>query len=190
MLLSILICSIYERAGMLAGLLRELHRQIDECNANDKVEVITEIDNKGENPTGSKRNLLYQKAIGKYSISIDDDDNIPLYFISELLEAAKSNADCFATNGIITTNGQDELQWFISIFNPYCDSEINGKKCYLRYPNHISPIKSEIAKQVLFPEIFIGEDYNWATQIHQRELLKTEHVITKPMYFYRYIKNK
>ena len=81
--LSILICSLYERAGMLSGLLRELHKQIDECNAGEEVEVLTLIDNR-ERSTGSKRNELYGKAIESYSVSVDDDDKIPPYYISEL----------------------------------------------------------------------------------------------------------
>jgi hypothetical protein len=93
---------------MLAGLLGELYNQVEDNNAQDKVEIITEIDNKGERPTGGKRNILYQSSNGKYSMSIDDDDWIPNYFVSELLKAAESDADCFSIRGTITTNGKDE----------------------------------------------------------------------------------
>lgn len=188
--ISILICSIYERAGMLASLLRELHKQIDENNAQDKVEVLTEIDNKGQTPTGTKRNALYQKASGKYSLSLDDDDSIPPYFIEELLKAAESDADCFATNGIITFDGENECQWFISMHNSYNEEIVNGRKIFYRYPNHIAAIKSEIAKQVLFQDIFVQEDYIWATELHNKKLIKTEYVIQKPIYFYRYNSKK
>lgn len=190
MIISILICSIYERAGMLAGLLRELNKQVEENNAQDKVEILTEIDNKGEYTTGTKRNILYQKAKGVYSVSVDDDDSVPQYFIEELLKAAESGADCFSTNGTITFDGNNECKWFISINNGYNEEVINGERFFYRYPNHISPIKTGIAKQVLFPDIMIGEDYAWATEIHNRKLLKTEYCIQKPMYFYLYNSKK
>lgn len=190
MILSILICSIYERAGMLASLLRELHKQIDECGASDKVEVLIEIDNKGIRTTGSKRNSLYQRAIGKYSTSIDDDDSIAPYFIEELLRASESDMDCFAINGTMTTNGIDERKWCISLHNSYITKIEDGKESYYRYPNHICPIKTSIAKQVLFPDIFVGEDYEWATKIHNKKLLTTEYKIERPIYHYKFINPK
>lgn len=189
MIISILICSLYERAGMLAGLLREIHSQIDECEAKDKVEVITLIDNR-ERATGSKRNDLYDKAIGTYSVSIDDDDRIPPYYISELLKAAEEGKDCFAINGIITFNGANEKKWYISKDLPYDTiKDMYGDEIYRRYPNHICPIKSEITKQVKFQDITVREDYLWATEIHNLKLIKSETIINPPMYFYDY-KNK
>ncbi len=189
MIISILICSLYERAAMLSKLLRELYIQIEENNASDKVEILTFIDSK-ELTTGAKRNKLYTDATGKYSMSIDDDDWIPHYFISELLKAAESDADCFSICGTITTNGQDEKEWYISIHYSYCAKIVNSKEIYLRYPNHITPIKTEIARQVKFPEQTIGEDYVFATELHNKGLLKTECKISKPMYFYHFITNK
>ncbi len=182
--ISLLICSLYERAGMLAGLLREVHRQIEECNAGEEVEVITLIDNR-EHTTGSKRNELYGQASGLYSVSIDDDDRIPPYYISELLNAAKEGKDCFAINGVISFDGKKEQKWFISKDLPYDTvKEKDGTEWYRRYPNHICPIKSEITKQIKFQDITIREDYLWATEIHNRKLIQSETVIHAPMYFY------
>ena len=47
-------------------------------------------------------------------------------------------------------------------------------------------MKREIAIQVQFPDKYIQEDYEWATEIHNRGLIKTEHKIDKPMYHYKY----
>lgn len=152
----------------------------------DEVEIITALDNR-QITTGAKRNILYQMAKGIFSTSIDDDDSVPTYYIQELLEAAKSDADCFAINGIITVNGKDEKKWYISKDLPYVTSkDEQDNEIYLRYPNQICPIKSEICKQFLFPDKVYGEDFAWATQIHNSDLIKTEVAIQKPMYFYRY----
>lgn len=190
MIISILICGITERETARKILVEDIAFQIMKLNASDKVEVKLNVDIKGCNPTGTKRNELLQMANGRWSIFVDDDDVIPPYFVEELLKASESDADCFASNGIMTTNGIDQKQWFISIDNPYCASWKYGKEIYLRYPNHLTCMKTEIARQVRFPDVFIGEDYAFATALHERKLLKTEYVIERPMYNYRFITNK
>jgi hypothetical protein len=56
MTLSILICSLWERAGDLARLLRVLDPQL-----TPDVELLIEVDNR-EKTTGAKRNILLEKA--------------------------------------------------------------------------------------------------------------------------------
>lgn len=175
---------------MLKELLFEIYEQIKNCMATDEVEVLTEIDNR-EIPTGTKRNILLQRAKGKYVVHVDSDDYIYPYYIREILKASESDCDCMSINGIYTENGLKETQWFISKDNGYCASKDgNGKEIFLRYPNHITPIRSSIAKQFKFPDIYQGEDYNWATQIHNSRLIKTEVKIYKPLYHYKFKTNK
>lgn len=184
MILSILIPSTIDRHDLLSKLLDELYKQINENDAHDNVEILTSIDNK-EKTTGTKRNELYAMAIGLWSVSIDSDDWVYPYYIKEMLIASESNCDCFGVNGIMTTNGGNEKKWYISKDNPYFASvDQQGREIYLRYPNHITAIRSSICKQFKFPDICQGEDYNWATQIHNSGLIKTEHIISKPMYHY------
>lgn len=187
MTLSILICSLHKRTGMLVLLLQELYRQIELLNVSGQVEILVEFDNM-DLPTGTKRNILYQKAKGRYSISVDDDDWIPEYYIEELLKAAAKDVDCFAINGVITVNGINEKKWYISKELPYITSKDEyGNEIFLRYPNHITAIRSNIAKRFKFPDKTIAEDYDWATQIHKSGLIKTEYIIEKPMYYYKFI---
>lgn len=175
---------------MMEMLYRELFAQMIDNKASSLVEVIVEGD-AGKITTGAKRNILLSKAKGLYTVFIDDDDWVPPYYIEELLKASESRADCFAINGTITTNGGNEKKWYISKDNPYCASKDgHGNEIYLRYPNHITPIKRKIATQVQFPDITRGEDYIWATEIHDRGLIKTEYTIERPMYEYRFIENK
>jgi hypothetical protein len=188
--LSILICSLYKRAGMLAVLLGNLYNQIEKLGAEDKVEVLVEADH-GETPTGTKRNILMEQASGVYVTAIDDDDSVPDYYIEEILKAAELDCDAMAINGIITTDSVDEKQWFISKDNQYKASfDENGKEYYDRYQNHISPIKRAIATQFKFLDIFQGEDFNWATRIRDSGLIQTEAKIEKPMYHYKFVRLK
>ena len=55
---------------------------------------------------------------------------------------------------------------------------------YYRPPNHLNPMKREIAIQFKFPEQYHGEDLCWAMALAQSGLLKTEETITEPYYFY------
>ena|ERR1700690_2077492 len=184
--LSILIATLDERAGLLCRLLDNITKQIEENNAKDKVEIICELDNRVFT-TGYKRNILLNRATGKYLVFIDDDDSVPNYYIKELLIAAESDCDCFAINGVMTTNGQDSKRWFISIHNQYITVQDGyGSEYFMRYPNHICPIRSSIAKQFKFPDVTQGEDFAWATAIHNTGILKNEYVISLPMYTYNF----
>jgi glycosyltransferase involved in cell wall biosynthesis len=203
--LSICICTMNKRAGMLARLLRDLESQIVLADAKDRVEILVEIDD-GEMPTGRKRNILYNRAVGKYVVSVDDDDTVPHYYVAKILEAIQSDPDAIAMNGVMTTNGRLETKWFIAKDNPYCASrDKRGKTIYLRYQNHIAPIRRSIAIQFPFPEISMHEDYSFAVAINKAQAIKTEATIGTairefmqrysctadfPMYFYRFVTNK
>lgn len=140
--------------------------------------------------TGEKRNILLERAKGKYVVFVDDDDSVATNYVDLLLKAAESDADCFAINGTMTTNGANLKRWYIAKDNPYKAEIVNGEEVYLRYPNHITPIKRSIAIQVKFPHVYRGEDYQWATELHLKKLIQSEFVIETPLYEYKFIENK
>lgn len=179
MILSILICSLHSRHHMLDALLKELLLQ---RNDNEEVEILTEVDNK-EITTGAKRNILLNRATGKYIIFIDDDDWPEPCYIAELLKAAESDADCFAMNGYITTNGHNKINWALSK-----DYENNGTTFYYRKTNHITGVKREIALKVGFPDKSNAEDKWYSDRVAL--LCKTEFKIIPPMYHYRFQSHK
>lgn len=190
-LLSHLVCGLISQCGSIKAV--ESYLQNSCCIFKlifKDCEIIVATDNKLLT-TGHKRNMLVSLANGVYCTFVDDDDIVPEYYIEEILKAAESNVDCFATNGIMTTDGNNETKWYISKDLPYTDSvDERGNKVYLRYPNHISIIKSAIVKQVPFPDKSFGEDYEFATELHKRQLIKTEYKIDKPMYHYKYNSKK
>ena len=104
----------------------------------------------------------------------------------DILKAAEQDPDVIVFNGTMTTNGKDERKWYISKDYPY--EAKNG--AYYRYPNHIVPIRREIAIQFKFQDITVGEDYLWATAIHTSGLIKTEVKIEKELYHYQFRTNK
>jgi hypothetical protein len=107
-------------------------------------------------------------------------------YINDILKAAKKNPDCITFNGWMETDGAMRTDFRLGIGYPYIAILENNKVVYLRYPNHITPIRRTIALTVPFPNLSMGEDYDWATKLHNGKLLKTEVRINKPLYYYQY----
>ena len=178
MTLSILIPSLYNRAGMLDRLIKSI-------TPHPEIEILTHIDD-GKISTGNKRNDLVKQAAGKYVVFVDDDDEITPEYIPEILAASIHDNDCIVFKGWMTTDGADRKDFRLSINYPYAAVWENGKEVYLRFPNHICPIKKDIAIQQPFKNITIGEDYLFALGLHEKGLLKTETVINQFIYHYKY----
>ncbi len=176
MTISILIASLESRSHLYGPLYDYLIGQI---NDHSQVEIVSFIDNK-QFSTGHKRNELLKAASGKYIIFIDDDDWVEPYYVEELLKAAESDADCFAINGWITTNGRHKMQWFLSKDHP----NVTRNNTYLRTTNHITAVKRELALQAGFPDKSNAEDKFYSDRV--AVLCKTEYKIKKPMYHYRF----
>jgi glycosyl transferase family 2 len=173
--LSILICSLQDRKEYLLRLINTLKPQL-----SPEVEVKLCIDNR-QATTGEKRNDLLESATGKYVVFIDDDDLVSNDYIESILQAAKQDTDVIVFKGWMTTNGRNKQSFSLSKDHPYTTTK-DG--VYLRYPNHIVPIRASIAKQFRFPGKVFGEDYVWATLIHNSRLIKTETKIDKDLYYY------
>lgn len=177
--LSILIPSTVSRKVMTDTLVFELLKQ----GMDMPIEVL--LDWNETDCVGKKRNNLLMRANGKYVVFVDSDDHISPNYVALILQQAKANADCIAINGIITTNGGNKQQWFISKSYKKWFQQ-NG--IFYRTPNHISPVKREIALKAMFPEISFGEDAIYSERIYP--YLITEVVINEPIYHYDFYENK
>lgn len=132
---------------------------------------------------GVKRNKLLAKASGEYVVFVDDDDFVVQDYIVQILKAIETKPDCVGIMGTISFNGNGTRQWFISKEYGHW-YEKNG--IFFRTPNHISPVRRELALQVGFPEIAFAEDADYSKRL--LPLLKTETLITKNIYHYDYWK--
>jgi glycosyltransferase involved in cell wall biosynthesis len=171
--LSILIATIFERRELLDKLLDVINPHL-----SDDVECLINCDDKFKT-IGLKRNELLSQTTGDYTVFVDDDDMIPDYYVPEILKAIETNPDTVGIQGVITCKGVNPKVFKHSI---QYDSWYEKDRVYYRCPNHWNPTKREIMKQVGFPEINYGEDYDYSLKV--RPLLKTEVVIEKPMYYY------
>lgn len=178
--LSILIATMPKRKWKFNRVLNILDSQLP---MNGCVEILW--DDSMQYNIGIKRNKLLERACGDYIVYIDDDDLISKDYVKLILQATEGDPDCIGISGIITTNGKDEKQWHISKeYGTWWEK--NG--IYYRTPNHISPVKREIAMKIRFPEISYGEDAVYSRNIHPH--LKTENIVTSNIYTYKYSNKK
>jgi len=191
MKLSILIPTIEERLDKLMVLHDSLVKQAGKRLGKD-VEIIVNSDNR-QKKIGEKRNELIAEAKGDYIVFIDDDDRVPDYYIDEILTAIKTNPDCIGIKGVLVWTAKNNKAEIFEhrLGNPYTSIAQPGNiQCYYRYPNHLNPIKRELVKDIKFKEINFQEDYQWATEIKEMDILKTTVNIEKEMYYYLYNSNK
>ncbi len=180
MRLSILICTLEARQESFKRIYNKLIDQIKAAGLEKEIEIKFFRDNRVYK-IGHKRNELLHKAEGDYVMFVDDDDDVSNNFIELIYGATRTKPDCVSLTGIITHDGKNPKRFEHSIkYKEY--SEVNG--VYLRPPNHLNPIKREIATQFTLPHENHGEDTNWSMKILDSGLIKTEVEINVPYYYY------
>lgn len=150
------------------------------------IELCIHHDNK-EMTIGEKREGLYKRASGIYSLQIDSDDMIADNAIELILEAIKQEPDCitFQEKCII-----DGVEFKSNHSHEYHDWDGDGQKifsdgfAYHRTPFFKSVIKTSIAQSVPIPHIRFGEDHEWARLL--KEHLHSEIHIPEYLYIYQH----
>jgi glycosyltransferase involved in cell wall biosynthesis len=187
-LLSICVCSFSKRREMCNNLCNIIMSQIHNVNKKYGFEVATLYTHLNDTMSiGAKRHGLVQSSNDKFIVFIDDDDMISDDYVELIIDAIieNPNSDCIGMKGIITFDGGNEKKWEISKeFGKWFEAN----NVYYRTPNHISPIRTSIAKSVGFPDIRDGEDYQYSMGV--LPLLQNEVKIDKEIYHYQYITNK
>lgn len=186
-MLTILICTIPERKESFDELISELVRQRDELRVFNYDEIFIFSDDDKIKTIGKKRNDLLLKVKTKYVAFIDDDDMVSRDYLAKIYSAICQYPDCCSLTGVITWDGENPEIFEHSIkYKAYKTNPEGSPIRYERYPNHLNVIKREIAMKFKFPETNHGEDTDWATQIHNSGLLKSEKEIDAILYHYQY----
>lgn len=180
MKLSILICSVVNRGTtFLPKILEQFNNQLNIIDQNE-VEVLVLTDNK-HMTVGDKRNKLIDMASGEYCVFVDDDDRVADDYIASLLEATNTGKDAIVFNSSVSLNGSAPKTCYYSITNK---KNYDTDSAYYRLPNHITAIKTSIAKQVRFKTISFQEDNDYSLRLLPH--IKSEYKIDKTLYFYDY----
>ena len=177
--LSILIPTLPARIDSYANLIKALNKQITENNLINRVQILSFCDTK-EISVGEKRNILLNKSCGRYVCFIDDDDLIASDYIIKIINAIQSNADVITFCGDYVEN---------TLRTPFSISMVhrgnfNHPNIFFRLPNHLCPVKREIALSCQFTDKNFGEDSDYSERINK--YVKNEFHIQDKLYFYMY----
>lgn len=185
MKLSILIPTIIEREEFFKALTDKLSKQISSNGLDDHVELVHICDNK-KITIGEKRNKLVKRAVGEYICFIDDDDDIADNYVKLFYEGLVGHpeVDCLGIVGEITTNGKNPKRFIHSVkYNKYFEKE----RVYYRPPNHLNPVRREIAIKYEFPPKNFAEDSSYAVRMCKDGVLKKEYFIKETVYYYKWV---
>jgi len=177
--LSILILTLPTRIDSYANLIRHLNHQIIQNNLIHRVQILSLCDTK-EISVGEKRNILLQKSVGRYVCFIDDDDLISDDYVIKIITAIQHNCDVITFCGDYVESGLRK-PFSISMMHR---GDYNHDNMFIRLPNHLCPLKREIAMQCHFTHKNFGEDSDYATMINTH--IKNEYHIVDKLYFYMY----
>jgi len=190
--LTICIPTVVGREAKFNMLYDHIREQIREYGLGKKVEIIVEKDNK-EMSIGAKRQKMYERAKGLYSVQIDDDDNVPFEFCKRVIEAIEAEqSDCIGYIEECHFDGRnvgnslfskDYPDWIENLNPPVVK---NGHICVrVRTPFFKTPIKTEICLKVGVANMRHGEDHEFSRRV--LPFLKTETFIPEKMYLYGFV---
>lgn len=169
--LAILIPTLPERADFLARLMRRLQPQVDSSGGRIVVQtLITESERNGGPTTGSKRQILTEQHGADYQCFIDDDDDVSDEYCPKILTALDTGCDVV---GFRLRHFMDGVQtgWTVhSVVSGGWGQRpgIDGLMEYYRTPNHLNPIRREMALAVGYPDRTIGEDADYSTRLFEK----------------------
>lgn len=186
--LSMLIATTEMRKDLFNTLIKEFERQIKEYNLEDKVEIVFDATGK-ELPLGKKRQLLLNRAKGKFIVFMDDDDFPIEDYLNVIVNIIESNEDidCIGFRIRMTTDLAKEQICDHSLKHKVEGWQTNKKGFdYIRNVSMFNPVKRELALQVGFPDLRWGEDHWFADRVTQL-CNKEYYVESKPyMFWYRF----
>lgn len=166
--MSFLIPTIPGREPSLQRLVASIHEKMGRIAADLKYEIRLGFDNR-EMSIGMKRQGMVQAAKGKYCAFIDDDDEITDAYIEDLRETIRGNYSVMRLRGRISP-----YTFTHSLENKLSDSMARGE-VFLRPPNHLNPMMTDVAKLIHYRDATRGEDLDWTIRMARSGFLEREY---------------
>ena len=165
---SLLIASIPGREQSLQGLLQVINERRAAICPELRIEICIAFDNR-EKKIGTKRQELLQSAKGKYFSFLDDDDTVTAAYFEDALATIKGGFHCCRLRGQM-----NQYTFTHSIQNTLTMPMCIGDE-FLRPPNHLNIIMTDIGNLMHFQNLTHGEDLDWAIRLAQTGWLRTEY---------------
>lgn len=161
-----LIPTIPGRESSLMRLMNSIHEKMASSTLRYTINI--GYDNR-ETSIGTKREGLIQSSEGKYSAFIDDDDDITDAYIEDLHETIKGSYPVMRLRGTIGPyTFTHSLEY--SLTSPMAVGNV-----FVRPPNHLNPILTDVAKLVHYRDATRGEDLDWTIRMAKTGFLQKEY---------------
>lgn len=179
-LFTILIPTLRCRRALLDRLLHAFRPQLD-----DRVRIL-KLEDEGEETTGAKRRRLLAAAATPYVAFFDDDDLPSDDYWPRIAEALEEDPDVV---GFRLRQYDDDLLVARAVHSVTCRQwgmthGEDGLRLYQRTPNHLNPVRTEMAQAVGFPDITFGEDAEYSRRLISRFPDMQEKFIDAELYLY------
>lgn len=165
---SVLIPTIPGREASLQRLLTTFREKVNRICPSLRLDMKIGFDNK-EKSIGMKREALLQSAQGKYVSFIDDDDEITDAYVEDVWQMIQNNQHVMRLRGQIG-NYTFTHSLAISLSEPMAKEGV-----FVRPPNHLNPMMTDIAKLVHFQDATKGEDLDWTLRLAKSGFLAHEY---------------
>jgi glycosyltransferase involved in cell wall biosynthesis len=164
----ILIPTMAGREKRLQALLASINEKKARICSDLKIVVTLFYDNR-ERKVGSKRQELMSNAKGKYMSFIDDDDEITDAYFEDAAECIRQK------NHVCRLRGKVDSCTFTHSIDIPITGPMAVDREFLRPPNHLNVILTDIAKFFKFDNVQIGEDFDFAVRLSKSNFLKLEY---------------
>jgi hypothetical protein len=176
---SVLIPTIPGRELSFRKLVASIRERVARIAPELRVEYCVRFDNR-EMSIGLKRQELLQGARGKYMSFVDDDDDITDAYIEDLVETIRGQYPVMRLRGQI---GQ-------YTFTHSLENRLTGPMAvgdvFLRPPNHLNPMMTDVAKLIHFRDSLRGEDLDWTIRMARAGFLTFEYHSSSERIHYLY----
>lgn len=172
---NILVATLGQRGDRFRRLLDGLLPQL-EPHAGQV--TVTALWNNGERTIGEYRQALLESATSTYVSFVDDDDEVPPYFVNHVTSVLDGEVDYVGWRMQCWVDGQKLRPTYHSIrYTRWYDD----RRGYYRHVSHLNPIRTSLARLGDFRRGW-PEDVSWVEQV--RPYVKTERYISNVMYHY------
>jgi hypothetical protein len=165
---SVLIPTIAGREASLRNLVSSVREKVGRIAPEIRLDICIDFDNR-ETSIGAKRQRLLQGARGKYVSFIDDDDDITDAYVEDLAATIRGKFH------VMRLRGQMAEYPFVHSTANTLNMPMANQDTFLRPPNHLSPMLSDIAKLVPFKDATHGEDLEWTVRLSKSGFLQNEY---------------
>jgi hypothetical protein len=165
---TIMIPTITGRESRLYILLESIEERRKRICPFLKIEIRLSFDNR-EKKIGTKRQELLSSVKGKYMSFVDDDDLLTDAYFEDALATIQGNYHVCRLRGQMS-----QYTFTHSIENtldkPMCEGDV-----FLRPPNHLNIMLSDIGKLFTFGNAIRGEDLDWTIRLAKSNNLQSEY---------------